>query len=511
MKIIENYQDKIKGVLHGFDRIIFKGHIRQFFSPSGRKHFMSMENILLKDYREYSMKITGNIIENAKKIASDTGRPYIYLNTPKLSKEEQAQQVMKESPVDDGLICILSTIETCKSVEVYKDQITGKLDLKNGYRKCLYLYFYYNDKDFGFMHVKLQTWFPFEIQIYINGREYLSRLLDQEGIRYTRYDNCFLYIDNIERAQELAGQIIERKLSRVFEQFAHRINPFLKRIEEIFSMGYYWCVEQCEYATDVMFESREDLELIYSDLVEHALVSFTCDDVMTFLGRKMHPAFSGEIVSDKNRRPQGVRIKHRMKDNCIKMYDKYSVLRVETTINDPHEFKILKETLCKGEKAMKWVPMGKSITHLYRYAQVSQSSNVRYLDAVAAAVPTGECIVEIEKLSVNVEKNNRKYTGFNLLSKEVTIIFAAILNGKNYIKGFSNADIRSAIYSGNLQDERSTVAKTTRLLAKMRAHQLIAKIPHTFRYKPTAKGLRIMSAVLRVKCKEYPILERISA
>jgi hypothetical protein len=62
-----------------------------------------------------------------------------------------------------------------------------------------------------------------------------------------------------------------------------------------------------------MFKCRKDLENIYSDLVKYALVSFKCEDVMTFMGRKMHPAFSGEVVSDIKKRPQGIRIKHRMK------------------------------------------------------------------------------------------------------------------------------------------------------------------------------------------------------
>src|SRR5580658_1132006 len=39
-------------------------------------------------------------------------------------------------------------------------------------------------------------------------------------------------------------------------------------------------------------------------------------------------------------RPEGVRIKHRLKQNSIKMYDKQgSILRIETTINDPADFK----------------------------------------------------------------------------------------------------------------------------------------------------------------------------
>lgn len=185
------------------------------------------------------------------------------------------------------------------------------------------------------------------IQVYINGREYLSKQLDKHGIQYNRYDNSFTYISDVEKAQELADKIESLKFCKRLDAIAAKINPFLSRIYEIFHQGYYWCLDQCEYATDIMFNSREDLEGIYPALVEHALISFKCDDVMTFLGRKMHNAFQGEIVSDIKKRPQGLRIKHRMKSNIIKMYDKYSVLRVETTINDPHELKILKRVNSK--------------------------------------------------------------------------------------------------------------------------------------------------------------------
>ena len=116
-----------------------------------------------------------------------------------------------------------------------KNHETHKIELRNRPRKCLYLYFYYIDKEFGFMHIKLQTWFPFEIQIYINGREHLAKMLDQEGIGYRRYDNCFLQIDNLERAQELFDGFVERKLSRTFDALAHRIHSFLKRIEIVAS------------------------------------------------------------------------------------------------------------------------------------------------------------------------------------------------------------------------------------------------------------------------------------
>ena len=109
MKSIENYHDQIKGILYGFDRIIFKGHLRQFFSQSGRAHFLSMENVLLKDYSAYAQSITLQIKEHTRGMAASLGRPYIYLNSPKASKEGTAQEVMKKHPVEEGLICVTNT------------------------------------------------------------------------------------------------------------------------------------------------------------------------------------------------------------------------------------------------------------------------------------------------------------------------------------------------------------------------------------------------------------------
>lgn len=217
---------------------------------------------------------------------------------------------------------------------------------------------------------------------------------------------------------------------------------------------------------------------------------------MTFMGRKMHHAFSGEVVSDIKKRPCGLRIKHRMKKNSIKMYDKYSVLRVETTINQPREFKVYKKG--EDEKPGKWVPMGKSIANLYRYAEVSKASNQRYLDAVALADLKGDCTDQVEKICISTKSGNRKFSSFNPLSKETTALFRAVLEGGNYINGLTNASIRKYLFPDAFDDIKIR-NKTTRIIAKLRTHKLIAKIPHSHRYKITDNGLRIMTAALAIK------------
>ena len=445
MKIIAKFNDKINSVLNGFDRLIMKGHIRQFYSDSGKRFFLSPEKVLLKDFGEYAERVTKSIKEHVGKIAEASGRPLIYLNSSKTSKEGTALDALKRNPVDEGLICILSTLEIGNSFEIRKNRETQKLELINGQRKCLHYYLYYLDKEFGFMHVKLQTWFPFGIQVYVNGREYLAKQLDQAGITYQRYDNSFTQIDNLESAQKISDDFSSKKLDDMLNHFAKQINPMIERIHQILGYDYFWCMDQCEYATDVMFKSRKELESVYLDFVKHGIVAFNYDDVMTFMGRKMQPAFSGEIVSDIKKRPSGFRIKHRMKENSIKMYDKFSVLRVETTINNPREFKVYKQSAEAG-KPGKWVPMGKSIANLYRYAQVSKSANQKYLDAMALADLRGDCVAEIEKICRKIEKGNRSYSAFNPLSEDTECIFRAILEGGNHINGLTNVSIRKAIF-----------------------------------------------------------------
>lgn len=251
-----------------------------------------------------------------------------------------------------------------------------------------------------------------------------------------------------------------------------------------------------------MFNSRQDLKEIYPALVEHALVSFSCDDVMNFLGRKMHPAFQGDLVSDIKKRPRGIRIKHRMKSNSIKMYDKCNVLRVETTINDPHEFKVYKNVNSKNGPVMRWVPMGKSIANLYRYAQVSKASNCRYLDALVNAIPTNDVIEEIEKICSKKRSKKKNYTGFNVWEPETCKLFLALMDASFHINGFTNKDIRFRLFPDNYNDIKYR-NKTTRLLAKLRAHGLIRKVPRSFKYHVSKKGLKVMPAIMYIKQKEY--------
>jgi len=110
------------------------------------------------------------------------------------------------------------------------------------------------------------------------------------------------------------------------------VNPLLPAIAAAGFDGYWFGMDQAELATDILFKSRADLERIHPDLVTAAITAFGATDVMRFLGQKPHHAFTGEVVIDSKNRPEGCRIKFRIRRNSVKLYDHLNVLRIETTL-----------------------------------------------------------------------------------------------------------------------------------------------------------------------------------
>lgn len=501
--MLTQYADKINGVFSFFDRMIINGFLRPLFLEYRLPVTLYQLGIQYKEYKTFFTAVTEQITDKVGSMAAESGRPVIYLPSAKIKKEELVKGILKENPVTDGLICVLKTLETCRSVKVVGTP-EGKLALKGINTKCLHYYLYFQDREFGFMFVKIQTWFPFNMQVYINGREMLRHLFDRNGISFRCYDNSFTFLSDLSKAQELADRFDSRKLRSRLDVFAGSINPFTDTVQKKFGQGYYWCMSQCGYATDVMFQERSFLEDLYPSLVGHAFHDLKCTDVFTFLGRKPSPRFQGEAVSDYKERPMGCRIKFRMKSNSIKMYDKYSVLRVETTINDPREFKIFGMVRHKdGSTSMKWKPMGKSIANLYRYAEICRASNQRFLDAMTDIVPVRSTLEEVGKVCSRKKVKGKNVAGLNVWSPEMVRIMESICDGRFLIYGFRSRDVSGKMHP-EVRDGKKRSARTSRTLKKLRQHGLIRKISRTRRYQVTPKGRRIMGALIETRRRTFP-------
>ena len=507
------HETKVVGKLAHFDRMIFKGHLTGLYPCERFRSFLCSQGVLLKDFAGFAGQATEALMQHAKDLASQAGRPFQYLasshtHTSDVSKERLAKKIAEKDEVREGLVCVFSVLEPCTTFTVRGNRATQKLQVVTRATKCRHLYFYFIDREFGWMHVRVQSWFPFGMQIYINGREWLARRLDEEGILYRKYDNAFLSIDDLEHASTLCAGFLRRKLHRVWTAYARRLNPHLDVITDSGFGGYYWVIDQCEFATDIMFKNRQALREVFPDILGHALRSLGAEDVMRFLGRKLHGSFQKEVSTDIKRRPEGVRIKHRMARNSIKMYDKASVLRVETTVNNPREFKVLRAVRHRsGERELRYCPMSKGLVNLKRFRDVSAHANLRYLDAMAQAELKGKAIDLLDGLCCSRVRDGKRIPKFNPLSLRDCEVFAAIMRGEHAIHGFRNRDLRERLFPSRDRSRRSQIrrsARASRLIAKLRGHGLVAKVQGSSLYRVTSRGYRIMSAVLSFKKDFFP-------
>jgi hypothetical protein len=183
-RFLQKYQPEIVGVLHGPDRVLFRGVLRSIAYASGLDIFLSSIGVRNCNFIGYAEKVSAALKEHAQAWAAKQGRPYEYVGSSRASKEEIARAIAARDGIEEGLVCVLGCVENCRSLMTRKNKRQKTVDLVYAERRCLHLYFYYRDREFGWMHVRLQSWFPFPIQVCINGREWLAQKMKRAGLGF---------------------------------------------------------------------------------------------------------------------------------------------------------------------------------------------------------------------------------------------------------------------------------------------------------------------------------------
>jgi len=501
---LARHASKITGVLNGFDRLVFRGYLRSLAYAKGFETFLVCEGVAFKEFSRYVRDTSECLKQASLKDAAEQVRPVKYINSSSISKEDEARRILAKDPVEHGLICVLSCVEPCMTYEIHRSRECKRLEIRRSMRKCIHLYHYFLDPKFGFMSARIQTWFPFSIQICLNGREWLCRQLDRAGLSYRRRDNCLTRIDHVDRAQKLMDGQLRTSWPTILDRIARKLNPAHQTIFRENPQAYYWCLHQSEWATDVMFRDAPDLAGIYPSLALHAITHFSSPNVMRFLGQKVHHAFKGEIVSEFKDRPEGLRVKHQVRGNSVKMYDKQgSVLRIETTLNQPHELKVFRPKEGDGDSKLSWRPLRKGVADIQRRAILSQDSNERYLQSLATitdATPVRELVKDICRPTTLGGNRVRALRPWNDLD---AALLRAVNRGEFLATGFRNRDIAQLLFpslsSTTSAMLRNRSAATTRLLRILRAHHVVRRIPKTHRYHVSDRGRLIITAILAAR------------
>ena len=506
-RFLKRHQDRIVGTITGFDRILFRGTLRCISHRQGMWVFLSSQRVLLKNYGNFVQRLSQEISEHGKAYAEQRGRPYQYLARTSQSKEQLAREIMERDQIKQGLICVFAAVEPCYTITVRGNRATKKLELVSEFRHCKHLYFYFVDREFGLMHVRLQTWLPFTMQICVNGRRWLGNKLQHAGIAFVQHDNTFTEIGEFKRAQQFMDQLTRRDFARCLNSIIKQINPLARHPEWQLPNAYYWSFQEVEMATDVMFRDPDYLARLYPSLLQHAMLVCHGTDVLRFLGRRYKSNFKGEVTSNLRHRHEGLRIKHWVEENSIKMYDKaFTVLRIETTINNPHRFKVYRRSTRYGQPCRRWLRLRKGVIDTARLGQITRAANERYLQALAVVGEPKPSHCILDPVSQPVQQQGRRYRALQPISPRESQLFEILCQGRFLLNGFRNKDLRKYLPPPPNVDLRRYALRIGRQLHLLRAHGLIFKVAKTHYYRITKKGHDVMATAIKFRAADIALL-----
>lgn len=512
-EFIAKHKDQIAGVLSGFDRIVFRGTLRRIAYPFGLQGYLWANQVLLKNFGAHAQEVSEAVKAGALEAMESAGRPVRYLNSSRIDKEQTAREIAAEDHIEEGAVCALTCVEPCYSYDVYRNRETKQLELVQRSRKCLFVYQYWLDPTFGWMNARIQTWLPFSIQICLNGREWLGRQMRKEGIGYEKRDNCFVWVEDWLRAQQLFDEQLHADWPGLLNRIAWQLSPHHQELFAKLPVDYYWSAYQTEWATDVTVQKQADLRRLFPLWLRHAILTFETPDVLQFFGKRLTNAgevpatVEVEVATSMKRRQPGTRIKHWYGSNSLKIYDKAyaeagSTFRTEVTMQNPEPFKVYRRPEGKPDKPQMWYRLRQGVADLHRRAEICQKINERYLNALAA-VDTDTSLEELlDAIQRPVIRHQKRHRALRPFAEPDLLLLETISRGDFLLQGFRNRDLQGTLSCGSgsgREQRRKRSAAVSRKLRLLRAHGLIRKVSGTHRYHVTSNGREILAAIMAAR------------
>jgi len=501
---IDRFSGLVKGTLSGFDRIVFKGLVLPLMSATEVMNFCRARRVLNKNYKDWMMEQTKNIINTADQYAKDNcGQPVTHIPTWRIRKEELAHERQQMEQVTSGLIGVWSCLERGSSFRAVYCREAGFPQLRNYQTQCKHLYFYFDDSEYGFMNIRLQTWFPYHIQMCLNGREWLRRSLEREGIDFLVHGNKFFHMADYQKAQQLLDQQLDTRFTDMLDGFTQRIFPGMQDILGP-HLSYYWTLWQSEWATDLIFDTPASLSSIMDSLLRHAHITGTSTRVLRYLDRPVtksgrpHAKAMDTVMSRITDFNDGIRLRHWVDKNSVKIYNEQNVLRVETTINDPGKFKVFRHKQGQDENEPKQrLPMRKGVMDTPLRASISQDVNNRFMDDLATMQEKTPVRDLMNDLTAHKMKNSHRFRGLDPVGKDQELLLT-LSDPAFMISGLTNKMLRERLSDtsfGSGRTDKQLSAKISRHLRLLRVHGIIKKVPKQNRYQVTLKGKRLTNAL----------------
>ena len=344
-------------------------------------------------------------------------------------------------------------------------------------------YIYAVDADFGPFFLKFCSYFPYNAKLCLNGHEYLKRQLSKEGIAFEALDNGLRSCADPARAQAICDGLDAARIDALLRTWLGRLpHPFTPQDH---AAGYRYDVSilQAEFARTQVLDRPVSGRVLFEEVIRENLDLGRPDHVQLIFDRRVTTRTPGRFRTRVI--TQGVTpwLYVDYKKTRIKQYHKEGrALRTETTINDTRDFAI-----------------GKRLRNLPALRAVGFAANRRLLDVQTLS---HDCQIGEEAFQQVTQPQvvaGQRVSALPFADPRTQALLSVLVLYCLLPQGFANKDVRERLALLWGRDPRTmTPGQMTYDLRRLRLHGLIARIPHTHRYRVTDEGLRTALFFTRV-------------
>jgi hypothetical protein len=470
------------------DRFYLNGYIPSLQRSSGLNYFMEKHRGHLIGSPAVLGEITRSFVAEVEAFAKTNEIPLIRFER-KQRKDDVAAWYRRRFSSDEGVVFIGSAQEKVYAFKARKVQ-NGKVVRFDFTRQSVYVkvyYIYLQDRDFGPGFIKIGTYAPYPVKVCLNGHEWVKQQLHNEEIDFTALDNGFRNCEDPQRLQVLCQELGAKQVQAFFDKWVERLPWPLTKEDRTAGYTHRLSIWQMEVSLTHVFNRPLRGREFFEQVMRENLDLGRPDRMQIIFNRRMMrntpSRFRTQVIQVGVQPSIYITYKH----SGVKQYFKENrALRTETTINDPHDFDVVKDL-------SNWIYL----------RQLAAAINHRLLETERVSQ---DCLLSAESFArvsePTVAPTGERAPGLRFGQPRAMALFAALSRFAPALNGFRHGDLRPVVHS-LLQCDDYTSAQMTYDLRRLRLKGLIARIQGKHRYIITSYGRRVAALMTKLHARIF--------
>src|SRR5215213_8535797 len=378
-------------------------------------------------------------------------------------KEDVVAPYYRQFEAAEGVVAILTSTESGRTFVSYTPRYPpsggdpGYRLLRPARKRFLHSYFYRLDPVLGPMSLRVGTFLPFTLAVFLNGHAFLAQELTRLGIGFRKDDNALLAVDDLAALEAAIMRLTPRLIEQRCGYWVRKLAPrFSAEERTALPLGYRYSVAQIELATDVIFRRSAPLKALFRRATELGILLGGADRTTHLFGRRITARYGGKLQTVLDRRNEGQPIlRSYYGSSFVKQYEKGDrLLRTETCLNNTYDLGI-----------------GRHLDNLPALKERMLATNTRYLDVQAEVLASTVDGGALASLARPVLVGARRVPGLKLEDDRVIRLLEGLLHPGTFVVDWTTREVHARLLARHQVTEADYRLGQLRYdLGKLRAH-----------------------------------------